>query len=613
MTTQSRNIRTDALDFDTIKENIKEFLRGQSEFTDYDFDGSALSIFLDVLAYNTHYNSLYTNLAVNEMFLDSATKYSSVVSLAKTLGYTAKSVTSARAKVNITINSSFFQENLIIPAGTVFRGQTGGNDFTFIAATDYAAQGLTTDGLSGIYRFFDVELIEGTIFEKRYTNRVEGSEFVIPNRDADISTLRVKVQDNASSGNYQGFGPAENFLTVGRDSRVFFVKQREDLYYEIYFGNNVIGKAISPGNIIHLNYVISSGEAANGSRNFAYSSGLDFSFDSIIIDTISPAFGGANEEDIESIRFNAPRAFSAQGRAVTAEDYKNVLYNQYPIIETITTWGGQESDPPVYGKVFISAKPTGADFFTDDQKQEMANFLKNSKGVVSVTPEMIDPKFIRVELNSQVYYNRNTTRRTVGEIQSLVKSAVEAYGNSLGKFGSIFRHSRVVSLINLADESITSNITTLRLRVSVEPLYNKNIKYEVKIANPIFQNLAGGSFTSTRFFINSTTITDRCFMRDNGRGVVQLLAENERGQSRFIRNIGRVDYRRGTIIIPELSIRGLRDDLFEFVVAPLSNDVIPAREYILELPPELININMVIDSVESTGSTNTSYRFSPSR
>jgi hypothetical protein len=608
----SRNIRTDALDFEEIRENIKEFLRGQSELTDYDFDGSAMSIFLDVLAYNTHYNNLYTNLAVNEMFLDSASKYSSVVSLAKTLGYTAKSYTSARAKINVTINAPWVTENRIIPAGTIFSGTVGGETFDFVSKTDVLAQGFTPDNINGIYRFYDVELIEGTRLTKRYT-AVDGSQFVVPNLRADVSSLFVRVQENASSSLYTGFGPAENIITVDSKSNVFFVKQREDMYYEVYFGNGVIGKSIQNGNVVHLSYLLSSGAAANGSRAFVYSSGLDFPVDSVVVDTLDVAYGGSDAEDIESVRFNAPRAFAAQNRAVTAEDYKNILYTNFPTIETITTWGGQEQRPPVYGKVFISAKPIAGNIFTVAETDDMINFLRNSKGVVSVTPEFVNPKFIRVELTSNVYYNRNSARRTPGEIQSIITKAIASYGESLGKFGSSFRHSTVVSLVNDVDDAITSNITTLRLRVSVAPFYNKNIRYTVDLANPVYQNPNGGSFYSTRFFINSVTITDRCYLSDNGRGIVRLLAEDSRGRPRLIRNVGTIDYKRGIVNVSDVSIRGLFDELLEFVFVPLSNDVIPAREYILELPESLVKVNMLIDTVESAGNANTAYTFTPSR
>lgn len=590
----SKNIRTDALDFNEIKDNIKEFLRGQSEFTDYDFDGSALSILLDVLAYNTHYNSLYTNLAVNEMFLDSANKYSSVVSLAKTLGYNAKSITSATAKINLTITTSTFIPTLVIPAGTVFRANVGNEEFNFISKSDVSAQGYTPDTISGIYRFYDIEIVEGYRLTKKYTFSASGNQFVIPNRLADISSVTVKVQENISSNNYTGFGTPENFLTVEPSSNVFFVKQREDLYYEIYFGNNTIGKALSPGNVVHISYLVSSGESANGANNFVYSSGLDFSFVSAVVELVSASSGGAPEEDIDSVRFNAPRAFASQNRAVTADDYKNILYTNYPSIETIATWGGQDNSPPVYGKVYISAKPYGANNFTVTEKENITNFLKNSKGVVSVTPVFVDPKFLRIELTSTVNYNKNTARRTAGEIQSLVKSSIDQYSSSLGKFGSTFRFSKVISLIDSSDDAITSNATSVRIRHTVSPIYNKNARYYVSLDNAIYKNPLGGAFYSTRFYTSS--IDDRCYLKDDGAGKIFLYSEATTGEATKIKSVGKIGYSTGRIDVQELNITGLYDTLFEFVVIPEKNDIFPTREFIIQLPAELINISMQVDN-----------------
>ena len=591
----SKNIRTDSLDFDEIKSNIKTFLRGQSTLTDYDFEGSALNILIDVLAYNTHYNSLYTNLAVNEMFLDSANKYSSVVSLAKTLGYNAKSITSAKAKINVTITTSTFFQTLVIPKGTIFRGKVGEVEYDFVVDSDVSSQGYSPDNINGIYKFFDVTLVEGYRLSKQYLATDTGFDFAIPNRFADISSLIVSVQDNISSSIYTGYGFATDTLTVQGDSPVYFIKQREDLYYEIFFGNDVIGKAVYPGNVVHLSYLVSSGAVANGANNFVYSSGLNLaSMTSTVVELVSAAYGGADEEDIDSVRFNAPRAYASQNRAVTAEDYKNILYTNYPSIETIATWGGQDNYPPVYGKVYISAKPYGANTFTASEKESIVNFLKNTKSVVSVTPVFVDPEFLRVELTSQVNYNRNAARRSVGEIQSLVATTLVQYGESLGKFGSTFRYSKVGALIDGADDAITSNETTVKIRHTINPLYNKNGRYTVPFDNPVFENPNGGSFYSTRFYI--PRVDDRCYLTDDGKGNIDLYSETVDGTPSRIRTVGKIGYVDGLIDVYELTISGLHDVLFEFVVIPAKNDIFPTRKYIIQMPEELLNISMQIDN-----------------
>ena len=591
----SKNIRTDSLDFDEIKSNIKTFLRGQSTLTDYDFEGSALNILIDVLAYNTHYNSLYTNLAVNEMFLDSANKYSSVVSLAKTLGYNAKSITSAKAKINVTITTSTFFQTLVIPKGTIFRGKVGETEYDFVVDSDVSSQGYSPDNINGIYKFFDVSLVEGYRLSKQYVATDTGFDFAVPNRKADLSSLIVSVQDNISSSIYTGYGFATDTLTVQGDSPVYFMKQREDLYYEIFFGNDVIGKAVYPGNVVHLSYLVSSGAVANGANNFVYSSGLNLaSMTSTVVELVSAAYGGADEEDIDSVRFNAPRAYASQNRAVTAEDYKNILYTNYPSIETIATWGGQDNYPPVYGKVYISAKPYGANSFTSAEKESIVNFLKNTKSVVSVTPVFVDPEFLRVELTTLVNYNRNAARRSVGEIQSLVAATLVQYGESLGKFGSTFRYSKVGSLIDGADDAITSNETTVKIRHTINPLYNKNGRYTVPFDNPVFENPNGGSFYSTRFYI--PRVDDRCYLTDDGAGNIDLYSETVDGTPSRIRTVGKISYVDGLIDVYELTISGLHDLLFEFVVIPAKNDIFPTRKYIIQMPEELLNISMQIDN-----------------
>lgn len=591
----SKNIRTDSLDFDEIKQNIKTFLRGQSQFTDYDFDGSALSILIDVLAYNTHYNSLYTNLAVNEMFLDSANKYSSVVSLAKTLGYNAKSITSAKARINFTLTTNTYTQTLTLPAGTVFRGKVGDQEFDFLVESDVSAQGYTPDnGINGIYRFYDVSLVEGYRLTKQYVATDTGFDFAIPNKAADISSLTVSVQENASSSIYTGFSYAADTISVRGYSPVYFLKQREDLYYEVFFGNDIIGKQVFPGNVVHLSYLVSSGAASNGANNFVYSSGLSTPFTSAVVELVSPAYGGSAAEDIESVRFNAPRAYASQNRAVTAEDYKNILYTNYPSIETISTWGGQDNYPPVYGKVYISAKPYGANSFTATEKESIVTFLKNTKSVVSVTPVFVEPEFFRIELTSLVNFNRNAARRSPGEIVSLIYSTLIQYGYSLGKFGSTFRYSKVCSLIDSADDSITSNETSIRIRHSLTPLYNKNGRYTVAFDNAIFANPLGGSFYSTRFYIPG--IEDRCYLSDDGAGNINLFSETVDGVASIITKVGTIDYVSGLIDVLQVTIAGLHDALFEFVVIPAKNDIFPTRKYIIQMPEELLNINLQVDN-----------------
>lgn len=600
----NKQIRTDALDFSDIKENLRDFLRGQAKFSDYDFDGSALSVILDVLAYNTHYNALYTNMAVNESFLDSASKYSSVVSLAKGLGYTSRSIRSARAKLTITITDTSGDLTRTIPRGTLFKTIVGNDTFDFIADSDYTA---TVN--AGVYTFNDVIVVEGTVNTKRITSS-QTSRYVIVNRNADVSTLKVKVQDSVGSSVFQSFVYAPNALDVGPNESVYFVKQREDLYYEIYFGDGVIGTAVVPGNVVHMEYMVSSGELANAARVFTYSSGLTASFTGINVTTVLPAAGGASAETLESIKFNAPRAFTAQNRAVTSSDYVAIMNQLFPGVESVTVWGGQENIPKTYGKVFIAAKPSGAEVFSALEKDNMVQILTRKAAVVSVTPVIVDPVYLRIELVANVYYNPRNSRRSVGEISNSVRNNIANFASTLGKFGTEFRFSRLSSQIDSSDDSIVSNITTIRVRRSVNVSINLQSNYTVHFSNPIHRVDSGGTFYSTRFLFED--ITDRCYLRDDGSGVVQLFSEDDLGTPTYVRDVGTINYETGSIIVPSMRLRGLVDPRLEYVVITKSNDVIPVRDYIIHLPDNLVTVNMIADQV-AAGDDKTSFIFSSSR
>lgn len=598
-------ITTDELDFDLVKANIKDFLRSQSVFSDYDYEGSAMSVLIDLLAYNTVYNGVYNHLTINEMFLDSASKYSSAVSLAKTIGYTPKSSKSARAVINLTITG--VPENptvLTLPAGTIFRATVGDREFDFQTITDH-----TASNNLGSFVYENITIAEGVSLSKRYTV-ADNIKFVIPNRDVDLSTLDVFVQENTSSSNYQKFTKVEDILNVRSTDNVFFLKQREDTLYEVYFGNGVIGKALSSGNVVVLRYMLSSGSAANGARSFVYSSG----FRSDVFYTVTTqqiALSGDEAETLESIKFNAPRMYVAQNRAVTADDYLVLLRERFTNIESMSIWGGQDNVPPVYGKVFITAKPTDRETFLEDEKQEMISYLTNGRNVATLTPVFLDPEFLRLQITANVYYNKNLSRKTPGEIATLVRNTILNYGDTLDRFGNSFRFSQLSTNIDNSDVSIISNITSLKIRKVIQPIYNTTTKYTIRLENPIYQDKdTGETIWSTRFYIGAES--DRCFFKDDGNGNIDLYLENTLGEARFYKTIGTVNYSTGVIEIVDILIRGLYDQEIEVMCTPLSNDVIPIRQYLISIPPELIEVNVIADT-ESASGTKQKHKFSSSR
>jgi hypothetical protein len=602
-----KQILVDELDFDSIKNNIKIFLRGQTEFDGYDFEGSALTILLDILAYNTHYNLLYTNLAVNEAFLDSASKRSSVVSLAKAIGYTAKSVRSARAtlSIEVTLPPGESPATLTIPSGTVFA--TGGDPtFYFTTATDYTAH-----LVAGVYEFDGVVVIEGTALTKAYTAGNGINNYVIPSNVVDTSTLKVTVRESTLSSSSVNFRYIDDLLNITGIDDIYFLKQREDQLYEVFFGNGFIGKEVVSGNVVHLNYLASAGSAPNGASYFTYQSGWRSDVGFTITATQS-AYGGSAEEDIESVRFNAPRAWISQNRAVTAEDYEVILKSKYPNIESIHAWGGQDNVPKVYGKVFISAKPFNGEIFSVADKADMLSTLLLRRGVVSVIPEFQDPDYLNVELSGAVYYNTNIARFTSGQIQTNVRNTILSYAATLNKFDSVFRFSKLSGIIDDADESITSNAMKLRVRLPMTPQYTLNSRYTKTTNNPFSIVQGGGSFYSTRFFILG--ITNRCYIKDDGSGNLKLYSEDAGGVATFIRNVGTVDYTLGKWDIPSLIIDSLYDSLLEFVFYPLSNDVVSNRNMIVTIRADLLTLNTISDKIASGEARGgTGFIFSSSR
>jgi hypothetical protein len=589
-----KQIAIDELDFDLVKENLKLFLRNQPEFNSYDFEGSALTILLDILAYNTTYNASYLNMALNESFIDSASKRSSLVSLAKALGYTANSVRSAVARLNIQITLPITSTNniLTLPRGTIFNGIVEDTDYQFTTLTDYSV----VKNTEGKFLFENVDVYQGVLINNTYTT-TPSSKYVIPSTNVDLTSLTVLVRESNSSSETVKFTRAEDLFRVKPTDAIYFVKQRDDLFYEVFFGSDGIGRALINGNVVRLEYLESAGDVANGANQFVYQSG--FRSDGVLeVETVQAAVGGTAEESIESIRFNAPRAYVTQNRAVTAADYENLLLANYPIIESIHAWGGQDNIPKVFGKVFICAKPRGGTKFSTSEKMSMEKSLINSRGVVSINPVIVDPMYMNIELSCNVYYNLNATKWTEGQLQTLVQNKIIEYGTTLNKFDSVFRYSKLTSLIDSVDTTgIVSNSVSFRIRCPMDPLYNSNVQYKLITGNPI----TPGTFYSTRFYI--VDFTDRVYIKDNSSGVLELYSEDVDGVPTYQRDIGVVDYSSGTWDIKSLVINNLHDPILEFVFIPKSNDVVSNRNILVTLPSDTVTVNMIADNIANGSET----------
>ena len=592
MTPNNKRITVSDLDFDAIKANLKTFLQGQSEFSDYDFEGSGLSVLLDVLAYNTHYNGVYTNLAVNEMFLDSASKRASVVSLAKTLGYFPRSAKCATAIVNVTVTSPTSSPGTVtLPANQTFNTSIDGVSYTF-----YNRSAVTTArNTAGNYAFTNLAIVEGTPLQFKYT-AANGVRYIIPNANMDIDTLTVRVQENANSDLFEVFTRGDSITEVNSLTKVYFIKEIDDGLYEISFGNDTIGASINNGNVVTLDYFVSDLDAPNSANNFTYG-GVSLLGSGLSVTTVSSASGGAASEDINSIKFNAPRLYAAQNRAVTPDDYKAIILSEFPEAASVAVWGGEDNDPPVFGKTYICIKPSDANKLTNLQKEFVTTNILQRRNVVSITPEIIDPEYFNVKVTSFVYYNPRETTKTPTQIETIVKDAILNYNSTeLEKFDGVLRFSKLSRIIDSADPAIVNNTSRIMVRRQFTPVYNISSEYKLNLINPISQDggKQGDVFSSTGFFIpNSTKVH---YLDDDALGNVRLYYIGPNFDKVIVNpKIGTIEYAIGRVVVRNLTITALDDVIFEMQVKPESYDVVSALNQIVQIDPTLLRVEAIAD------------------
>lgn len=617
MAVESKRIKVGELDFDDIKDNLKNYLKGQSEFSDYDFEGSGMSILLDVLAYNTHYNALYTNLAINEMFLDSAAKRSSLASISNLLGYVPKSAVAPRALVNITVNNpSGSPASISLPELQPFVASTidvrgNSTDAIFYNRSSHTAQ----RSANGTYVFTRVELTQGKPIVFKFLAG-ENSRYIIENENADLSTLVVRVQASAEDTTSVVFVPNESIVNNSRNSNVYYLKEIENNRYEVYFGDGVISSAIQPGNIIILEYFVTDADAANGSRIFTYA-GSSISGGLVTTQTLQAAGGGALPETNDQIRFNAPKLFAAQNRTVTAEDYKVILPKLYPNIDTISVWGGEENDPPVFGKVFVCIKPKTGLVLSSSAKQFVVEEVLAPRNVVSITPTLVDPTYLNILLDVSFYYNPVKSKFPEETLKTLVKNSIVNYNNNnLQKFDSVFRMSQLQRLIDTADESIVSNVSKIKITRAITPNFGFESSYTINLYNPIYNepgNSAGSNVFSTGFIISGNT--NQFFFDDDTLGNLRLFYLSQEGTKVYTNNnAGTIDYQSGKIVINSINILSSPENIVTFTVEPASYDVVSVRDQLVTISEDRILIYAIPDKVASGEFTSGSnYIFTPNR
>ena len=600
----NNKIKVDELNFEGIKANLKGFLSGQEQFKDYDFEGSNLSVLVDLLAYNTYYNSIYNNLSLNEMFLDSASKRDSVVSISKMLGYTPKSTTSARAIINATVsltNADNPPTKFTIPKYTQFNSSVNEKTFYFCTTEERTA----VRSSSGTYIFDNLTLVEGKNVVEKYVV-APGVRFIVSNQMVDTSTIKVYVSETSTTGDPDIYNLSTNITTADGNTKIFFLNEIENGQYEVSFGDGVIGKKLSNGNLVTIEYIVSSGSEANGCRAFRGDVATTLQSARISTTLVSQAQGGDEAESINSVKFNAPRAFFSQNRAVTTSDYASVIFQNFSNVQAVNVWSGDQNIPAVYGKVFVCVRPKSGTLLSDEEKLNVKNILK-SKSIVTIQTEIVDPIYLDVQVECAVYYNPKDTVNSPSAIADIVKTTILNYNTSeLQKFDAVFKQSRLSRLIDMSEKSIQSNVTTIKLHREITPKFNVNAQYVIRLGNPIYtEGVPEKVVTTTGFYLYGNSTVH--YLRDDGVGNMVMYYMDGNAEVVANRYIGTVDYANGIVTITGLNIQAIEGNKFEMIVSPESYDVIAIHDHLLNIPSELINVTTITDTSGSA------YKFTSSR
>ena len=577
------------LDYNDIKLALKEYLRSQSDFTDYDFEGSVWSTLLDVLAYNTYYTAFNTNLVVNELFLDSATLRDNVVGIAKQLGYTPKSVTSPVAYISFDINfSNTTPDTAILRTGSAFTTIFDSELYQYTTLDDVSAP-----VESGTASFINVPIYEGSLVKNSYTvnTALKSQRFTIQNQGVDTSSLRVKVYPSQNSSAYEIYERAENILDVNSTTKSYFLNEIEDENYELFFGDGVLGKKLENGQFIEVSYLVTNGPATNGARTFVFNGIVDDKDNAVYpltvsVSSVTAASGGEDIESIDKIKFNAPRHFGTQDRAVTSQDYAAIVRNVYPAVADIITFGGELASPPEYGKVKIVIKPSNANLLSSFVKQDITRKLKPYM-VGSVTADIIDPSILFVELTSKIYFDRTKTNLPPAEIVKKVRNSVQEYieQSDTEKFNGKFRYSKFIGVIDDADRAINSNQTIVMMRKDFYPAINSSFFYEVCFQNTFDKDCEGPTLYSTGFVISEFPQYTSYLEDRNGKIVLYRIDDLTGLKIVLNDSAGDINYEKGEIMLYDLTIiRGsFEDNRIELRVKPLSNDINAVREVFLDV------------------------------
>ena len=607
------------LDFDQIRASIKDYLRANSTFSDFDFEGSNFSVLIDVLAYNTYLTAFNTNMVVNESFIDSATLRENVVSLARNVGYVPLSRRAATANITFTlsgVNSTY--KTATLKKGIVCTGNLDNTSYIFSVPEDI------TVGISqGEATFDNITIYEGTLLTKTFTvdTSQPNQKYILPNPYIDTTTVRVNVKDTSESTTSREYLPIDNILGIDSNSAIFLIQEISDEKYELFFGDGIFGKKLVNNNQITATYITTNGKDGNGATDFVFSgtvlsdTGADLGTNVGVLITTEAANNGDDIQSLESVRYYAPRMYSTQYRAVTAADYEALLPSIYPNIESVTAYGGEELSPPQFGKVFIAAKPKNSDYLSEQTKESLLTSLKKYS-IAGIQPNFVDINVLYVELDSTIYYNSNFIGAP-SDLKTQISNSLQTYADSsdLNKFGGRFKYSKSVRIIDSTNTSVTSNITKVRIRRNVGVIIGEPTQYIVCYENRFFVSPSGYNIRSSGFFVNG--LSRKVYLGDIPNsdlktGRLYLFSVDGEKESTEQQDVGVVDYITGEINIDNINVSStaLPNNIIEIEATPYSNDVVAKKSIYLKLDIGKSSLNMVKDII-SSGENASGSRFNP--
>jgi len=581
-------------DFDNIKSNLKKFLQNQPEFSDYNFEGSGFAVLLDTLAYNTHYLGFNANMLVNETYLNSADIRKNIVALAKMIGYTPSSVRAPVSTIDITVNNAS-GSSILMNKGTTFTSSVDGTSYNFLTNED-----ITITPLNGVYKFSNVNLYEGTLVTFKYTvdSTDTDQKYIIQNLNADTSTLKVTVQNSVSDSTLNTYTLATGLRNITDTSKIYFLQETDNGKFEVYFGDGVIGKKLEDGNIVILEYIVTNKDEANGAKTFELAGSIG-TFNNVTISTKANAQGGSEAETKESIRFNAPLQYTSQDRAVTATDYESIVKTLYPNALSVSAWGGEDDETPVYGVVNIAIKAASGSTLTETTKASIVKELI-PYNVASVRPTIVDPETTSIVLSSVAKYDKKGTSKSADTIKSEIVTAVTNYNTTtLQKFDGVFRFSKLTGLIDDVDTNILSNITTINMRKNFTPTIASSTKYDVYFRNAIYNPHSGHSSVLSSTGFKVTGSDNEMFLDDDSNGNVRRYYLVSGVRTYANNTQGTINYETGQVTLNSLNvasisnIRNAVSTVIEITVKPNSNDIVPVRNQVVEI--DVTNSNITVE------------------